>query len=176
MAVKNGEEYHEVNRVSHRRPDFSGETLGTYRKEAAGVLIGEYGYSIDLKGRLNFPARLREDLGERFMIAKGLGDPCLAVYSMAEWEEKTAKIKTYPTAKAKELQRFLFPSAFEAEPDKQGRIVIPQNLREYAGLEKDVMVVGTGDRCEIWSKDEWERASGSISAESIRELVDNLGF
>lgn len=176
MAVKNGEEYHEVNRASHRRLDFSGETLGTYRKEAAGVLIGEYGYSIDLKGRLNFPARLREDLGERFMIAKGLGDPCLAVYSMAEWEEKTAKIKTYPTAKAKELQRFLFPSAFEAEPDKQGRIVIPQNLREYAGLEKDVMVVGTGDRCEIWSKDEWERASGSISAESIRELVDNLGF
>ena len=140
------------------------------------MLIGEYGYSIDIKGRLNFPARLREDLGERFMIAKGLGDPCLAVYSMAEWEEKTAKIKTYPTAKAKELQRFLFPSAFEAEPDKQGRIVIPQNLREYAGLEKDVMVVGTGDRCEIWSKDEWERASGSISAESIRELVDNLGF
>ena len=140
------------------------------------MLIGEYGYSIDLKGRLNFPARLREDLGERFMIAKGLGDPCLAVYSMAEWEEKTAKIKTYPTAKAKELQRFLFPSAFEAEPDKQGRIVIPQNLREYAGLEKDVMVVGTGDRCEIWSKDEWERISGSISAESISELVDILGF
>ncbi|MGI5855195.1 MAG: division/cell wall cluster transcriptional repressor MraZ [Candidatus Merdivicinus sp.] len=140
------------------------------------MLIGEYGYSIDIKGRLNFPAKLREDLGDRFMIAKGLGDHCLAVYSMAEWEEKTAKIKTYPTAKAKELQRFLFPSAFEAEPDKQGRIVIPQNLREYAGLEKDVMVVGTGDRCEIWSKDEWERISGSISAESISELVDILGF
>ena len=137
------------------------------------MLIGEYGYSIDIKGRLNFPAKLREDLGDRFMIAKGLGDHCLAVYSM---EEKTAKIKTYPTANAKELQRFLFPSAFEAEPDKQGRIVIPQNLREYAGLEKDVMVVGTGDRCEIWSKDEWERISGSISAESISELVDILGF
>ena len=140
------------------------------------MLIGEDGYSIDIKGRLNFPAKLREDLGEQFVIAKGLGDPCLAVYSMEEWNEKTAKIKAYPSAKAKELQRFLFPSAFVAEPDKQGRIVLPQNLREYAGLYKDVMIVGTGDRCEIWSKEGWDQVNGSISAESIRELVDNLGF
>ena len=95
---------------------------------------------------------------------------------MEEWNEKTAKIKAYPSAKAKELQRFLFPSAFVAEPDKQGRIVLPQNLREYAGLYKDVMIVGTGDRCEIWSKEGWDQVNGSISAESIRELVDNLGF
>ena len=140
------------------------------------MLIGEYSCSIDIKGRLNFPAKLREDLGGRFMIAKGLGDPCLAVYAMDEWDAKTEKIKAYPTAKAKQLQRFLFPSAFEAEPDKQGRIVIPQNLREYAGLEKEVMIVGTGDRCEVWNKEEWQRTSGSISAESIQELVENLGF
>ncbi len=140
------------------------------------MLTGEYSCVIDIKGRLNFPAKLRDDLGDKFMVVKGLGDHCLAAYPMDVWEEKTAKIKSYPTSQAKELQRFLFPSACTAEPDKQGRIVLPQNLREYAGLEKDVMVVGTGDRCEIWRKEEWERVSGSISAESISELVNNLGF
>ena len=140
------------------------------------MLTGEFSCVVDIKGRLNFPAKLREDLGEQFMVVKGLGDHCLAAYPMDVWEEKTAKLKSYPTAKAKTLQRFLFPSAFTAEPDKQGRIVLPQNLREYAGLEKDVMVVGTGDRCEIWRKDERAQVNDNISAESISELVDNLGF
>ena len=106
------------------------------------------------------------------MIAKGLGDPCLAVYSMAEWEEKTAKIKTYPTAKAKELQRFLFPSAFEAEPDKQGRILLPVSLREYARLEKDVTVIGAGVRAEIWDTGRWQAYNEMQDEKKLEEIME----
>jgi len=106
------------------------------------MLIGEYSYSVDVKGRLSFPVKLREDLGNNFIITKGLGDNCLFVYSMEEWQNVEQKIKGLPLSKARSLQRFFFASALEVEPDKQGRIVLPSNLREYAQLEKEVMVIG----------------------------------
>ena len=140
------------------------------------VLIGEYSYSIDIKGRLNFPIKLREDLGERFVIAKGLGDTCLFVYSLEEWSNIEEKIKTLPVSKARHLQRFLFASACEVEPDKQGRIVIPANLREYSKLEKDVMVIGASTHCEIWSKDNWDLICSDLDSTTIAAAMDELGF
>ena len=140
------------------------------------MLIGEYGYSIDIKGRLNFPAKLREDLGEQFVIAKGLGDPCLAVYSMEEWNEKTAKIKAYPSAKAKELQRFLFPSAFVAEPDKQGRFLLPDDLRKYAGIQQEVYFLGQAGRAEIWAAERYEEEEANVSAEELAALMEEIGI
>lgn len=140
------------------------------------MLIGAYDCSIDLKGRLNFPAKLREDLGEEFLVAKGLGDNCLCVYSKAEWAILEEKIKTLPLSKARNFQRFFFASAGKAEPDKQGRIVIPQALREYAGLEKDVKIIGSSTHCEIWSLDRWNAFCDTMDSATISAVMDELGI
>lgn len=140
------------------------------------MLIGEYSYSVDVKGRLSFPVKLREDLGNNFIITKGLGDNCLFVYSMEEWQNVEQKIKGLPLSKARSLQRFFFASALEVEPDKQGRIVLPSNLREYAQLEKEVMVIGASTHCEIWSKENWDNICSSLDASTIAQAMDELGF
>ncbi len=139
------------------------------------MLIGEYAHNIDVKGRLNFPARLREDLGIRFVITKGL-DNCLFVYSQEEWANLEQKIKSLPMSKARNLQRFLFAGACEVEPDKQGRVLIPANLREYAGLEKDVMVIGASNRAEIWDRDRWMQECSQLDSQSVADAMDELGF
>ena len=139
------------------------------------MLIGEYAHNIDAKGRLNFPAKLREDLGERFIVTKGLDD-CLFVYSLGEWSVLEEKIKGLPMAKARAIQRYLFSGACEVEPDKQGRILIPGNLREFAGLEKDIMVIGASNRAEIWNKSRWESACSDLSSDTIAQIMDELGF
>lgn len=140
------------------------------------MLIGEYPCSVDAKGRLNFPAKLREDLGERFIISKGLGDRCLCVYSLEEWEVRRKKLAVLPSAEMDALQRYLFSSACEAEPDKQGRIVIPQNLRDFIQVEKEVMVIGSDNRCEIWTKKDWDAIQQELSPEFIKNLVRKAGF
>ena len=94
---------------------------------------GEYKHSIDAKGRLAMPAKLRDELGERFTVTKGL-DGCLAVYPEKEWEGLEERIRSLPMSKSRDLQRFFFSAAFDAELDAQGRILLPANLRAYAGL------------------------------------------
>lgn len=138
------------------------------------LLIGEYSCSLDAKGRVNFPSKLRDDLGGHFILAKGLGDDCLYVYSVVEWQNVEQKIKTLPLSKARNLQRFLFASANEVEPDKQGRIVIPANLREYAKLEKDAIIIGVSTHCEIWSAAEWDRVCNDLDSATISKALDEL--
>jgi len=140
------------------------------------MLIGEYQYGIDAKGRLNFPVKLREDLGTRFIIAKGLGKDCLFVYSLEEWQNLEKKIKALPLSKAGAMQSFFFASACEAEPDKQGRIVIPANLREYGALGKDVVVIGVCDHCEIWNKDRWAQLCAETDSQAIARAMEDLGL
>lgn len=139
------------------------------------MLIGEYQHSLDPKGRVNFPARLREGLGARFIITKGL-DNCLFVYSEEEWKVLEDKIRALPVSKARSLQRFLFAGAVDVEPDKQGRVLIPANLREYAGLTKDVMVIGASVRAEIWDKDKWQQSCDDLTPDMIAASMDELGF
>ncbi len=139
------------------------------------MLIGEYAHNVDVKGRVNFPARLREDLGLRFVITKGL-DNCLFVYSLEEWANLEQKIKALPMSKSRNLQRFLFAGACEVEPDKQGRVLIPANLREYAGLTKDVMVIGASNRAEIWDRDRWSQECSQLDSQSVADAMDELGF
>ena len=139
------------------------------------MLIGEYSHNIDAKGRLNFPAKLREDLGERFIVTKGLDD-CLFVYSLEEWAALEAKIKELPMSKARGIQRYLFSGACEVEPDKQGRILIPANLREFARLEKDIMVIGASNRAEIWNRGKWEASCSDLNSNAIAQAMDDLGF
>lgn len=138
-------------------------------------LKGEYNHTLDPKGRVNFPAKLREVLGERFVISKGLDD-CLFVYPEEEWEKFEESINALPLSKARKLQRFFFSGAADVEPDKQGRVLIPQNLREYAGLDKEVVIIGASNRAEIWDKATWEADSEELTAENMAEVMDELGF
>ena len=141
------------------------------------MLIGEFVCAIDgVKGRLNFPAKLREEMGERFILSRGNGDRCINAYSKEAFALLSEKLKQYPVSQAKMLRRYLFAGAAEAEPDKQGRIVIPQNLREFAGLEKDVVIIGADDHCEIWDKSEYDAMCGKMDASTMDQLMLDIGF
>lgn len=139
------------------------------------ILIGEYQHNLDDKGRVNFPAKLRDSLGNRFIITKGL-DKCLCVYSEDEWRVLEDKIRALPVSKSRQLQRFLFAGAADVVPDKQGRVVIPSNLRDYAGLDKEVMVIGASVRAEIWDKDRWLASCEEMTPDMMAEAMDDLGF
>ncbi len=139
------------------------------------MLIGEYQHNIDVKNRVIVPAKFREDLGERFYVTKGL-DGCLFVLSEQGWQDLQEKIVAMPISKARQLQRFFFSGAAEVEPDKQGRILIPQSLREYASIEKDVTFIGTGGRAEIWGTERWAQFNSDLTEDSIAEAMDALEF
>ena len=141
------------------------------------MLIGEFLHNIDKKGRVFVPAKLREDLGERFVVSRGLdGAHCLAIYAPAEWEKLKERIAGLSYVNAKKLQRFLFSGATELESDAQGRVLLPQNLREYAGLEDSAYIIGASDRVEIWSRAEWEKQREEMTSENIAELMQSIDF
>ncbi|MFQ8600027.1 MAG: division/cell wall cluster transcriptional repressor MraZ [Oscillospiraceae bacterium] len=139
------------------------------------MLIGEYEHTLDPKGRMIFPAKLREELGESFVLTRGL-DGCLFVYSILEWKLLEEKVRSLPMSKTRDLQRFLFASAVQVEPDKQGRILIPQNLRRHAGLQKDAVVIGASVRAEIWDREKWEALCENLTEDSIAQTMEELGF
>lgn len=139
------------------------------------LYIGEYNHTIDTKGRVILPAKFRELLGEQIIITKGL-DGCLAGYHIDEWRILEDKIKQLPNAKSRNLKRFLFSSASNVPIDKQGRILIAQNLRGYAGLEKEIMITGTSSNIEIWDKQKWEDLCSELTPESIEEAMNELEF
>lgn len=139
------------------------------------MLIGEYQHNIDPKGRVIVPSKFRDDLGEHFYITKGL-DGCLFVLSSEEWAKLQTKISAMPVSKARGLQRFFFSGAVEAEPDRQGRVLVPQPLRDYAGLVKDVTFIGASSRAELWDSGRWAAFNSSLTQESIAEAMDSLDF
>lgn len=139
------------------------------------MLTGQYAHTLDPKGRVNFPARLREELGGCFVITRGL-DNCLFVYSMEEWQHLADKLHALPISKSAPLNRFFFAGAAEVEPDKQGRVLLPAHLRAYAGLEKEVTIAGVGDRAEIWDTVRWEKNNALLTADMIAGAMDELGF
>ena len=143
------------------------------------MLIGEYEHSLDAKGRLIMPAKIREDIGEKFIITKGL-DGCLFGFSQNEWANFEEKLKTLPLTNknARDFVRFFLSGAIECEIDKQGRFLIASNLREYANLEKDAVIIGVGTRIEIWNKDKWKvyNSEENISADEIAENMTMLGI
>lgn len=136
--------------------------------------MGEYFHSLDTKGRLILPAKFREEMGESFIITKGL-DRCLFVYTKTEWLSVENKLKQLPLAKAeaRAFVRFFFAGAAEIDCDKQGRFVLPPTLREYAVLEKDVVVIGVSSRIEIWSKEAWQNYNEQI-APTVAEIAEHL--
>lgn len=121
------------------------------------MFIGEYTHTLDTKGRLIIPASLREDLGEDFVATRGL-DCCIFVYPQQEWYILEEKLKSLPLTRkeARIFTRFFFSGATECNFDRQGRISIPVNLRKYAQLEKETVIIGVSNRVEIWSSSNWE--------------------
>ena len=141
------------------------------------MFMGEYNHTVDAKGRLIVPSKFREQLGDEFVVTKGF-DSCLFVYGNPEWTEMEKKLTALPVtnASARKLTRFFLAGATTCEVDKQGRILLPAILREFAGIEKDSVLVGVGSRIEIWSKERWLEANTFDDMEEIAEHMEGLGI
>ena len=141
------------------------------------MFMGEYDHSIDPKGRLIVPLKFRESLGDEFVMTRGLDD-CLFVYSKEEWANLEEKFKAAPisASNARKFARHFFAGASIVEIDKQGRALIPQKLREFAGLEKDVVLAGVLTRIEIWSKDRWDKANGDDDIVEVANQLSEAGI
>jgi len=141
------------------------------------MLVGEFQHNIDAKGRMIVPAKFREELGESFIITKGL-DQCLFVFPKSEWEKLDAKLSEQSLSNGRKIQRFFYGGMVDCEVDKQGRILIPANLREYASLEKDIVMVGLAKRAEIWSKTEWDKQNKMFieDADEVALKMEELGI
>lgn len=143
------------------------------------MLLGEYNNKLDDKGRVSIPAKFREDLGHSFVVTKGL-DNCLFAYSKEEWATFESKLKSLPLTNpnARNFIRFFFAGATECETDKQGRINIPQVLRDYAGIKKDVVIAGVATRAEIWDSEAWDKytSSEALNVSNIASQMSNLGI
>ncbi|MBO4693364.1 MAG: division/cell wall cluster transcriptional repressor MraZ [Clostridia bacterium] len=141
------------------------------------MLYGGYDHSIDKKGRLAIPSKLRDELGDSFMICKGIyGKRCVCVYPKAKWEELVEKIGQLPAARSSVVKRFLYDGAFNVEFDSQGRILIPASLREYASLETEAHIIGVDTNLEIWNKDVWGEENSEYTPETIASIVQDLDF
>lgn len=141
------------------------------------MFMGEYSHSIDAKGRLIIPSKFREQLGEEFVLTKGL-DGCLFVFPNDEWKSFEEKLRALPLTNksARTFSRFFVAGATSCELDKQGRILVPATLREFAGLEKDVVLTGSINRIEVWSKEKWSENNNYDDMDTIAENLTDLGI
>ena len=137
------------------------------------MFMGEYNHTIDAKGRLIIPSKFRELLGEEFVLTKGL-----SIYPMDEWKAFEEKLRALPLTNknARTFTRFFVAGATNCELDKQGRILVPQTLREFAGLEKDVVLTGNLNRIEVWSKEKWSENCDYDDMDSIAEGMQDMGI
>lgn len=136
------------------------------------LFYGEYQHTLDVKGRIIIPSKFREGLGDSFIITKGF-DNCLFIYSPNEWSVFEEKLKLLPSSdkELRQFVRFFFSGASEIEVDKQGRALVPQNLRDFANLEKDVVIIGVSNRIEVWDLEKWNAYSSEADIDS--DLIAN---
>lgn len=141
------------------------------------MFMGEYNHTIDTKGRLIIPSKFRDLLGDEFIVTKGL-DGCLFVFPKNEWQLIEEKLRTLPLSNksARKFTRFLVAGATTCELDKQGRILLPQVLRDFAQLEKDVVLAGNLNRVEIWNKAKWTEDNAYDDMDDIAEQMMDLGL
>ena len=141
------------------------------------MFMGEYNHTIDAKGRLIVPSKFREQLGDEFVVTKGL-DGCLFVYENTEWKALEEKLHALPltNANARKFSRFFLAGATTCEVDKQGRVLLPAVLREHAGIEKEAVLAGVLNRVEIWSKERYQENSDFDDMDEIAEHMADLGF
>jgi len=139
------------------------------------MLYGEHRHTIDAKKRLFLPSEFRTPLGSEVVIGRST-DKCITVYSMEAWKKQEEKINSLPPIKAKEVRRWIYGSSKKTEVDAQGRIAIPQNLCDYAELEKNIVTIGVGDYAEIWSETVYNEMTASLSASNIENTLIELGM
>ncbi|MBN1218766.1 MAG: division/cell wall cluster transcriptional repressor MraZ [Anaerolineae bacterium] len=143
------------------------------------MFLGEYEHTIDDKGRLTIPAKFRDELEGGVVITRGL-DGCLWAFSRSEWEVMSEKIRQLPTTNpvARNFARFMFSSASDSVPDRQGRVLLPQNLRTYAGIESETVVIGVMNRVEIWNPAKWSLVVGQVEEdpEALAAQLQDLGI
>lgn len=143
------------------------------------MFLGEYQHTLDIKARVIVPAKFREGLGAKFVATKGL-DQCIFLYPMDKWSIIENKVQSLSIAnpQARSFSRIFFSGASELEIDKQGRFVLPQKLREHANIEKELMVIGVGERVEIWSAEMWAsyNQAADSSYEVLAESLEGLGL
>lgn len=141
------------------------------------MFTGEYHLNLDTKGRMMIPAKFREDGYSEFFLTRSL-DGCLSLYAIPEWKKLEEKLQALPmtSEKARKLKRYILGSAVSVECDKQGRILIPQVLREKAELEKDVMLLGVGDYAEIWSAESYEEKNDFSDTEELAKDMEGMGI
>ncbi|MBE6661463.1 MAG: division/cell wall cluster transcriptional repressor MraZ [Ruminococcaceae bacterium] len=140
------------------------------------MLTGEFRHSLDAKNRIFMPAKLREELGETFIIARDIREKCLKVYSMEGWAAYTAPIKEKPRQLAEQIMRLLHRSAAQVTPDSQGRVLLPPMLVEYAGIEKNAVVVGCEEYAEIWSEANYQTMLDNVDDEALRQALESWGL
>ncbi len=141
------------------------------------MLFGGFDHKIDKKGRVFIPSAFREELGESFIICRGIyGKRCLCVYSADEWKNLVEKIGTLPGSKSSTVKRFLYDGAFNVEFDTQGRILVPPTLREYAQFDNEVHIIGMDTNLEIWDSGLWSEENENNTLESISSVMEELNF
>lgn len=143
------------------------------------MFLGEFSHTIDDKGRLTIPAKFRDELESGVVITRGL-DGCLWAFGRSEWEVMAEKISKLPTTNqaARNFSRFMFSSAFDSIPDRQGRILLPQNLREYADIQNETIIIGVMNKLEIWSPVKWTDVVTAVEqdTEAIVAQLQDLGI
>lgn len=143
------------------------------------MFLGEFEHTIDDKGRLTIPAKFRDELESGIVITRGL-DGCLWAYPRAEWEIVTEKISQLPSTSqaARNFSRFFFSSAHDSIPDRQGRVLLPQILRDYADITGEAVIIGVNKRVELWSPDKWAKAFAEVeeNPEAIVSQLQELGI
>ena len=140
------------------------------------MFFGEYPYKVDEKGRVPLPPKFRREIKEVVILAKGMGEKCIAVYPIAEWKRLSDSLatKALTPANLRRLNRAIFSSAFSTSFDGQGRIKLPDLLREYAGIGDTTIVVGANNRVELWSENEW-KAEKTSAEEQASQIIENFG-
>ena len=143
------------------------------------MLLGEYKHNLDIKGRVAIPAKFREELKSGAIITRGL-DNCLFIFTNKEWEVLAQKLVALPLAQAnsRAFVRLMLSGAMDVEVDSQGRVLIPDYLRKYAGISKSVVIAGLYNRIEVWDADTWEKykAKTESSSDEIAEKLGELGI
>ena len=140
------------------------------------MFLGEHRHSLDAKGRVIFPVRMRSDLGAQVVVQKGI-EPCLYVLPPDEWDRQVARVTDLPTTNpdARRYARHFFSQASSERIDGQGRLTIPQGFREYAGLDRDVVIVGAGRRVEVWDASRWDGQRDADDS-NLADLARDLGI
>ena len=141
------------------------------------MFLGEFRHTLDAKGRIIIPSKFRESLGDEYVISRGL-DGCLFLFPMEEWKSFEEKLRTLPITESRAFVRYFTASASDGSIDKQGRALIPQNLRDVASIDKNAVIIGTPNKLEIWSEDLWDQymSSDIMSDDNIAKQMEELGF